>query len=122
MLDSLAPESAQYTIKVIDSIAGQTNHMCLTTISDKRSETGGLHSTLKLAVGARVMFTANVDISDGLLNGARGEVVHVVTNKNEVSSVLDRVGLKAKQLSQYRSRFPRAVPLTKYTEFQCKDH
>ena len=35
------------------------------------------------------MLTANVDVSDGLVNGARGEVVHVVTNNsNEVTSVL----------------------------------
>ena len=37
------------------------------------------------------MLTANVDVSDGLVNGARGEVVHVVTNNNsEVTSVLVR--------------------------------
>ena len=55
---ALAPQSAQYTIKAIDSVAGQTSHLSLTSLSDKRSETGGLHGTLKLAIGARVMLTA----------------------------------------------------------------
>ena len=34
MLDNLAPESAQYTIKAIDSIAGQTSHICLSRLSN----------------------------------------------------------------------------------------
>ena len=55
MLNKLAPQSSQYTIKAHDSVAGQTSHISLTSLSDKRSETGGLHSTLKLAIDARVM-------------------------------------------------------------------
>ena len=94
--------------------------MSLFTISDKRSETGGLHSTLKIAIGAHVMLTTNVDISDGLVNGARGVVVHVVTNNDrDITTVLvsfgnERVGIKSIQSSPHRLRFPHAVPLTKY--------
>ena len=51
-------------------------------------------------------------ISNGLVNGARGVVVYVVTNNDhDVTTVLvsfsnDRVGI---QSSPYRLRFPHAV-------------
>ena len=62
----------------------------------------------------------NVHVSDGLVNGARGEVVHVVTNSDdEVTHVLMKfdnstVGRKSIQTSPYQSRYPHAVPLAKY--------
>ena len=43
--------------------------------SKSRTETGGLETTLHLAIGARVMMTVNIDITDGLVNGAMGKVV-----------------------------------------------
>ena len=120
MLNALAPESQQYSIPACDAIASQTNHTDLSTLSDKRSDTGGLHSVLKIAIGARVMLTTNVCVSDGLANGARGEVVHVVTNSsNKVTHILvkfdcSEVGTKAKQSSPFQRMFPEAVPLVRH--------
>ena len=71
------------------------------------------------------MPTANVDVSDGLVNGARGEVVHIVcAPDNKVLKILVQfynpdVGAKAIQSSQYRTEFPNAVPLIKH-EATCK--
>ena len=66
------------------------------------------------------MLITNVDVSDGLVNGARGEVVHVVTsNDNKVIHILVKfdnpdVGAKAKQSSQYRHGYSDAIPLKKH--------
>lgn len=119
MLNALAPTSDQYSINACDAIAGQTHHINLSTLSDKRSDNGGLHSVLKLAIKARVMLTTNIAVSDGLVNGARGEVVHIATNTdNKVTHVLVKfdnteVGVKAKQSSPFRN-IPNAVPLTRH--------
>ena len=65
------------------------------------------------------MLTANVDVSDGLVNGARGEVVHIVINSEHAATRVlvkfenSQVGLRAIQSSPYRTQFPNAVPLAR---------
>ena len=120
MLNTLAPESEQYSIQASDAVAGQTCHIDLTTLSKKRTDTGGLHSVLKVAIGARVMLTTNVDVSDGLVNGARGEIVHVATTNNDsrfthilVKFDNSEVGAKAKHASHYIN-YSDAVPLSRH--------
>ena len=43
--------------------------------SDKIADTGGMSKTLKIAIGARVMLTSNINVSDGLVNGVFGTVL-----------------------------------------------
>ncbi len=64
MLNSLASEHNQYSIEAMDNVSGQSRHIQLPKLSySKRSETVGLHGILKIAIGARVMLTSNVDVS-----------------------------------------------------------
>ena len=73
MLKRLPSVSTRYEVKSSDVITGQNKHIDLALLSkSKRTDTGGLHSVLNIAVGARVMLTTNVSVSDGLVNGARG--------------------------------------------------
>ena len=66
------------------------------------------------------MLTANVDVSESLANGIRGDVVHFVTNdKNEIDLILVKfddptVGKKAIRSSPYHSTFNQAVSLKKH--------
>ena len=58
------------------------------------------------------MLTTNVDVADGLVNGARGEIVYVAANENNyVTAVLVKfdcvnVGQKAHQASRFRECIP----------------
>ena len=61
----------------------------------------------------------NVDVSDGLVNGAIGTIVNVINNdKNVVNTILvhfdnETVGLKCIQTSSYRHIYDNAVPICK---------
>ena len=54
------------------------------------------------------MLTTNVDVSDGLVNGARGEVVHVVTNSDACVLVKFDNSTVGRKSSQYHSTYPHA--------------
>ena len=65
------------------------------------------------------MLSTNVDISDGLLNGARGEVIHIATNSdNKATHILVKfdnsdVGVRAKNTNHFRT-YPDTVPLSRH--------
>ena len=118
-LEELAPEEQHEVIKFIDKDKDKHTQLLDLRMSDNKVVTGGLVSELRLTAGAKVMPTVNVDISDGLVNGARGTVEAIIKTGSEVTLVLVKydhykVGAKAVALSQYPSQYPEAVPIIQY--------
>ena len=50
------------------------------TLSANPRETGNLHKIFRVKIGACVMITTNIDVADGLTNGAMGTIVNIVYN------------------------------------------
>ena len=116
-LKELAPEQ-HVVIKAIDNTKDKHTQLLNLKPSDNKADTG-LVSELHLAVGAKVILTVNVDVSDGLVNGARGTIEDIIKTGSEVTVVLvkfdhSRVGVTAIAQSQYRSQYPETVPISRH--------
>ncbi|KAL7884457.1 hypothetical protein AOLI_G00072270 [Acnodon oligacanthus] len=59
-----------------------------------KGEKGDLIDTLQVAVGARVMFTRNSDVQDGLVNGCFGTVAKIITQTRDSVPLVQMVGLE----------------------------
>ena len=77
-------------------------------------DTGGLEELLTIAMDARVMLRLNLDVADGLSNGARGYVYDVSMKDDEVQKIwvkLDKGGQRWRDAHQH----PDAVAIERQT-------
>ena len=85
---------------------------------EKPHQTGNLRKVLQLKVGAIIMVTSNIDVSDGLTNGARGTITNIITHENQqkIQAILvqfdnEAIGEEAKKNSKYKNINKNAVPI-----------
>lgn len=126
MIGSETKIHAQDTIVGVKS--SEKHDKILTTLQNKKvHETMGLTSLLRLKIGIKVMMTINIDIEDGLVNGACGVLRHIHFEK-DIPLVLyihfdsKRVGQKLKAELAARYHHPSEdekkewVPILKSTK------
>ena len=81
MLNSLNGD--MYVCISIDSRKDHHTNTVNVPFPTKPKDTGNLHHILIIKIGAQVMLTMNVDISDGLTNGATETVKNVTTRSSD---------------------------------------
>ena len=93
--------------------------------SDKKQDTGNLRMSLSLKVGAQVMITKNIDVSNDLTNGVMGTITDIVlhTTTSIVKAILvkfdcESIGQEACSISMYKLISKTSVPIhRKQTSF-----
>ncbi|WAR10802.1 LOW QUALITY PROTEIN: PIF1-like protein [Mya arenaria] len=63
---------------------------------DNAADTGGIVKTLELSKNDRVMIVRNIDVQDGLVNGAQGIIVDFLPNFNSVHNIFKKNGNAAR--------------------------
>ena len=114
-------DTEKYTVKAldVDQMGGRIIKIHETPHKTTRKDDTSLASSLKLAVGARAMLIANVDVSDGLCNGVSGIIKAIeFGNSQNMPSVVyvkfdsDRIGNKARSSQFIPPEYSGCVPIT----------
>ena len=86
MLQSINSPSVE--LKAIDQVpkcVSNSNYDNL--LSKSQSQTSGLAFQLFIKIGARVILTSNIDVSDKLINGQMGTVIFIEWENSKVKTV-----------------------------------
>lgn len=114
-VDSYELSAKLYTLTVVDIIPESMKHK---NLPDDQRFTGGLKSVIQPKIGARIMLTRNLDVSDGLSNWVQGKIAGFILNDQITVAVLVlfsdiKIGKEAILQSKYNlSSFPpNSVPI-----------
>ena len=110
----------EFTNIATDSKKDDCTELANVTMPTDPCETGNLKKILTVKVNAKVMIATNIDVNDGLTNGAMGTVTNVVIDERtgKMISILvafdsKHVGQEAICTSVYKSKNQIALPIYK---------
>ena len=108
----------EFTNIATDSKKDDCTQLANVTMPTNPHKTGNLQKVFTVKINARVMNTINIDVTDGLTNGAMGTVTNVAidqtTGKMSVILVVfdsEHVGQETRYISVYNSTRQNAVPI-----------
>ena len=108
----------EFTNIATDSKKDDCTELASITLPTNPHETGNLKKILTVKMNATVIITTNIDVTDGLTNGAMGTVTNVVIDERTgkmitilVSFDKKHVGQEAMQRNVYKSTNQNAVPI-----------
>ena len=108
----------EFTNIATDSKKDDCTELANITMPTNPCETGNLKKIQTVKINARVMITTNIDVTDGLTNGAMGTVTNVVIDEKtgKMSAILvsfdsKHVGQEAMHTSVHKSTNQNAVPI-----------
>ena len=108
----------EYTNIATDSKKDDCTELANITMPTNPHETSNLKKILTVKINVRVMITTNIDVTDGLTNGAMGTVTNVIIDDRtgKMSTILvsfdsKQVGQEAMHTSVYKRTNPNAVPI-----------
>ena len=101
----------EFTNIATESKKDDCTQLANVTVHTNPHETGNLQKVLTVKINARVMITTNIDVTDGLTNGAMETVANLVIEKTTggINVILvafdsEHVGKEASYTSVYHSR------------------
>ena len=110
----------EFTNVATDSKRDDCTEIANITMPTNPCETGNLKKVLTVKVNAKVMITTNIDVNDGLRNGAMGTVTNVVIDERTgqmicILVVFDskHVGQEAIHTSAHKNKNQNVVPIYK---------